>query len=69
VCPVDLQFYNHAFVCPICNAQIRYSSLHRVIVESQRLCPSCHGEVMIRKNIISRATDPKLLRPRRKQNA
>jgi hypothetical protein len=45
--PVKLDFFDHLFTCPLCKEHIVYTSMHTVIVDSRRKCPSCHGELLI----------------------
>jgi hypothetical protein len=58
--PIKLEFYDHPFNCPICNAAIVYTSLQTVIIHSTRLCPSCKGELVIQQGkVITAVTDRK----------
>jgi competence CoiA-like predicted nuclease len=57
--PVKLDFFDHPFTCPICKASIVYTSMHTVIVSSQRKCPSCKGELMIEQGVARAISDKK----------
>jgi len=45
--PVKLEFFDHPFTCPLCNVGIVFTSMHTVITDSRRKCPSCKGELLI----------------------
>ena len=45
--PVRLEFYDQPFDCPLCGKQIVYASMHTIIMDSRRKCPSCKGELLI----------------------
>jgi hypothetical protein len=57
--PVKLDFFDHAFVCPLCKVEIVYTSMHTVIVSSQRKCPSCKGELLIHDGTATAIDDKK----------
>jgi hypothetical protein len=57
--PVKLEFYDHPFNCPLCNAAIVYMSMQTVIVHSQRKCPSCQGELQIHEGAVTEISDRK----------
>lgn len=58
--PVELEFFDHPFLCPLCKERIVYVSLQAIIVYSHRLCPSCKGELVIQQGkIITAISDRK----------
>jgi transcription elongation factor Elf1 len=58
--PIKLEFFDHAFTCPLCSAEIVYASMQTVIVSATRLCPSCKGELVIQQGkIVTAVSDRK----------
>ena len=60
--PSKLEFYDHPFNCPICGKHIVYTSMHTVIADSRRKCPSCKGELLIHEGtatVIGERKQPK----------
>jgi Zn-finger nucleic acid-binding protein len=51
--PIRLEFFDHAFICPLCSVEILYTSTQTVIVSSSRKCPSCEGELLIHEGAIT----------------
>jgi transcription elongation factor Elf1 len=45
--PVKLEFFDHAFTCPLCSADIVFTSMQRQIISSLRKCPSCKKHILI----------------------
>ena len=49
--PIKLDFYDHPFTCPICKAEIVFTSMQVKIVSSRRACPACKGELLIHEGV------------------
>jgi hypothetical protein len=58
--PVKLDFFDHPFTCPLCNREIVFTSMHTVILDSRRKCPSCQGELQINDGTVSAISERKL---------
>src|SRR5215467_8437510 len=57
--PVKLDFFDHPFTCPLCKEHIVYTSMHTVIADSRRKCPSCQGELLINEGTVTAAISDK----------
>ena len=57
--PVQLDFFDHPFVCPLCKKEIVYISMHTVIVSSRRKCPSGKGELLIHEGTVTAVSEKK----------
>jgi len=53
---------DHPFTCPLCKEHIVYTfymSVHTVILDARRQCPSCQGELLIHEGTITTVSDRK----------
>jgi hypothetical protein len=57
--PVKLEFFDHAFICPLCSVEIVYTSMQTVISSSRRACPSCKSELLIQEGTITAVSERK----------
>jgi hypothetical protein len=57
--PVNLDFFDHPFTCPLCNREIVFTSMHTVILDSRRKCPSCQGELLINDGTVIAISEKK----------
>jgi hypothetical protein len=55
--PTKLELFDPAFISPIYNEEIVFTSMQTIIVSSRRFCPTCQGELLIQEGTVTAISD------------